>query len=92
MFTHVIVAIIVTKNLLSRNEDGHRRALYDVIFLKKISKKKKSKREKRAKVLDTENFWEMSLSLHVFWVLSNRQGYFLTFSARDSFWLNKNGV
>ena len=33
----------------------------------------------------------MSLSLYIFWLLSNRQGYFLTFSASDSSWLNKSG-
>ena len=55
MFTHVIVAIIVTQNLFSRNEDGHRRALYDVIFLKK-SRKKSSQNVKKE-----QRFWILKI-------------------------------
>ena len=67
--SHRVIVEIITQNLLSWNQDGHRRVLYDVIFVFKTSKKKKKpKREKWAKGLDNEKFWETSLSFYVFWL------------------------
>ena len=67
--SHRVIVEIITQNLLSWNQDGHRRVLYDVIFVFKTSKKKKKpKREKWTKGLDNEKFWETSLSFYVFWL------------------------
>ena len=67
--SHRVIVEIITQNLLSWNQDGHRRVLYDVIFVFKTSReKKKPKREKWTKGLDNEKFWETSLSFYVFWL------------------------
>ena len=87
----LIVTIIVTQNLLSWNQDRQRRDWYNVIFVFKTSKKKVVKKCKKKKVLDKENFWEMSLSLYIFQLLPNKQGYSLTFSASDSSLPSKSG-
>ena len=86
----VIVTIIVTQNLLSWNQDRQRRDWYNVIFVFKTSKKKVVKKCKKEKVLDKENFWEMSFFV-IFQLLQNKQGYSLTFSASDSSLPSKSG-
>ena len=45
----VIVAIIVTQNLHSWNQDGHRGVWYDVIFVFKLQEKKVIKKWKKSK-------------------------------------------
>ena len=90
--THrIIVARIVTQNLLNWNQDGHRRVWYDVIFVCKASKKKYSKGNREQRFW-TKKISEKYLFLSMFfWLFSNMQGYFLKFSVSDSSWLDRSG-
>ena len=86
----VVVAIILTQNFLSWNQDGQWRVWDGVIYIFETSTKL-CKSLPYTKVLYKENFGKASLSLYVFLLLSNRQGYFFTFSASDSSWLESGG-
>ena len=87
----VIVAIIVTQNLLSWNEDGRRRVWNDAILVFKSSKKS-SQNVKKERRFSIRKIFEKRLFLRTFfWHLSNRQGHFLTFLTSGSSWLIKSG-
>ena len=78
--SHRVIVEIITQNLLSWNQDGHRRVLYDVIFVLKLRKKKRSqnvKNEQRVwimKSFEKHHFLFTYFDFFGQWFLLTQQG------------------
>ena len=77
MFTRVIVAIIVTQNLLSRNQIGRQRVWHDVIFVFKTSENSNQNVKKKRRFWIREIFKKMSLSLWVLWLVKQARTFMI---------------
>ena len=83
--------VLVTQNSLSSSKMDDKEIdmmLFWFLKLRKISSQN-VKKERRIRI--RKIFGKSLLFCTFFWLLSNRQGYFLTFSAIYSSWLNKGG-